>query len=344
MALSRYSEAPEDPREVGPPPLSAANALASGMRFLRRRRSIIFLIVLLCVGAGTFYLFIADPKFAAEAVLLIDPSRVEHDQQPSGPMDTQADSWRLQSQIEVLRSEKVALAVIKNLRLTRDAEFVGSGSNSVGNLIDEWITVRPKSEFELTRRAVKRFEDQLSVTRRNRSYAVQIRFQSVDPKRAALIANAIVDAYIADQMDARYEATRRAAKWLQDRMKELRAQLSAEASERAADVVGENGSSSQRIDSGFRRLTQSSGADTPPQSTSSIGTGRPVNNDRVAELNNQLSQVQVASQAIQRQSFPISEARVITDGMSRCLLNIAKRSLPELILRGVGLASKAAAG
>ena len=31
-------------------------------------------------------------------------------------------------------------------------------------------------------------------------------------------------------------------------------------------------------------------------------------------------------------------------GMSRCLLNIAKRSLPELILSGVGLASKAAAG
>ena len=30
--------------------------------------------------------------------------------------------------------------------------------------------------------------------------------------------------------------------------------------------------------------------------------------------------------------------------MSRCLLNIAKRSLPKLILSGVGLASKDAAG
>jgi capsular exopolysaccharide synthesis family protein len=303
------------------------------MRFLRRRRSIISLIVLLCVGAGTSYLFIAVPKFAAEAVLLIDPNIVEHDQQPSAPMDAQTDSLlRLQSQIEVLKSEKVALAVIKNLGLTRDAEFVGSGFSEkvalaviknlgltrdaefVGSgfnsfdLTDEWITDRPKSEFELTRRAVKRFEDQLSVTRRNRSYAVQIRFQSVDPKRAALIANAIVDAYIANQMDARYEATRRAAKWLQDRTKELRAQLSA--------------------------ATQSSGADTPPQSDSSIGSTdsrfstrfyteelrsrntqelRARNNDRVVELNDQLSQLQVASQAIQQQSFPIWDARVITE-------------------------------
>jgi hypothetical protein len=31
-------------------------------------------------------------------------------------------------------------------------------------------------------------------------------------------------------------------------------------------------------------------------------------------------------------------------GMSRCLLNIAKRSLPRLRLRGVGLASKDAVG
>jgi hypothetical protein len=31
-------------------------------------------------------------------------------------------------------------------------------------------------------------------------------------------------------------------------------------------------------------------------------------------------------------------------GMSRCLLNIAKRSLPKWILSGVGLASKDAAG
>jgi succinoglycan biosynthesis transport protein ExoP len=40
--------------------------------------------------------------------------------------------------------------------------------------------------------------------------------------RLARIANAIGDAYIVDQLEAKYEASRRASAWLQDRIKSLR--------------------------------------------------------------------------------------------------------------------------
>ena len=56
---------------------------------------------------------------------------------------------------------------------------------------------------------------------------MDINFTSTSPGKAAQIANAIADAYITDQLESKYQATRRASKWLQDRIKELRAQATA---------------------------------------------------------------------------------------------------------------------
>ena len=57
--------------------------------------------------------------------------------------------------------------------------------------------------------------------------AIDIDFQSIDPIRAAQIANAVADGYIADQLDAKYQAMRNATAWLEERLNELRGQASA---------------------------------------------------------------------------------------------------------------------
>ena len=54
------------------------------------------------------------------------------------------------------------------------------------------------------------------------TYAIEIDFNSLSPKRAAQVANAVADAYITDAFEAKYQTTRRAAGWLQERLKELR--------------------------------------------------------------------------------------------------------------------------
>ena len=46
-----------------------------------------------------------------------------------------------------------------------------------------------------------------------------------DPTRAAQLANAVADAYVVDQLDARFESAKRASGWLSDRLVELRQQL-----------------------------------------------------------------------------------------------------------------------
>ena len=67
----------------------------------------------------------------------------------------------------------------------------------------------------------------LSVKRVGFSYVIEIAFGSTNPGLAARIANGIADAYILDQMEAKYQATQRASSWLQDRIRELRDQSSA---------------------------------------------------------------------------------------------------------------------
>jgi uncharacterized protein involved in exopolysaccharide biosynthesis len=83
------------------------------------------------------------------------------------------------------------------------------------------------SEFQRSRRSLNIFLDQRSIARVGRTYVIDIGFTSLSPEHAASIANGIADAYIVDQLEAKYEATRRASVWLQERIKELRSQASA---------------------------------------------------------------------------------------------------------------------
>ena len=71
------------------------------------------------------------------------------------------------------------------------------------------------------------FQNRLSIKRVGLSYVIEIAFRSLQPERAAQIANAVADAYIVDQLEAKYQATKRASVWLQDRIRELRDQASA---------------------------------------------------------------------------------------------------------------------
>src|SRR5439155_17691070 len=64
----------------------------------------------------------------------------------------------------------------------------------------------------------------LDVRRVGQSYMMQINFSSNDPDQAAKVANTMIDAYIFDQLNAKYQANRRAGDWLQERLQTLREQ------------------------------------------------------------------------------------------------------------------------
>src|SRR5215471_11727738 len=210
--------------------------------FLHRQYRVIVVAFLSMVALAAVYLFTTPPSFTAIAKLLIDSRKVQLFQQQSVLGDTPADPWSIDSQVEILLSENVLLPVIKELHLTEDPEFVapddGLFSTIKGRVLNLPATImglvvnpsgssegQPSEEFALTRAAIGRLQSHLTISRSGLTYLINIGFRSHNPQRAAQVANAVAEAYVNDQLQAKYQATRRAGTWMGDRIKELRDQV-----------------------------------------------------------------------------------------------------------------------
>jgi succinoglycan biosynthesis transport protein ExoP len=267
-----------------------SETLQVALGFLSRRYREIGIAVGIAVTLGVIYLLTATPSYTATASMLIDSNKMHLFQQQSAFSDLPMDASAVESQVEVLKSENIALAVIKQLHLTEDPEFVGARAGLIGTLINfltaPFVSETPDSEsqFELTRQAVNSFQNRLNIRRVGLTYVIEIGFRSYSADRAAQIANAVADAYVDDQLEAKYQAAKRAGVWLQARLRELREQASA-----AQLAVVNYKNKNDMVDAG----------------------GRTINEQQLAELNSEL----VAAQS------QTAEARAKADRVQSILVS-----------------------
>jgi polysaccharide biosynthesis transport protein len=243
---------------------SATDSFHSVLEFLRRQYLIIAIATVIAVVLGIVYVITSPSSYTAVASMILDSKRIQLFQQQSLFTEMPVDTGNIDSQVEIIKSETVAKAVIKKLNLINDPEFVGGGGGFLGTLFSLGSLLSadgPRSEFALERQAVRALQSRLSVRRVGLTYVIEIGFRSTNPDRAAEIANAVADAYIDDQLESKFQAARRAGVWLQDRLRELREQASA--AERAV-VAYKN--RNNMVDAG----------------------GRTINEQQLAELNSQL--------------------------------------------------------
>ena len=73
--------------------------------------------------------------------------------------------------------------------------------------------------------SIQRLRGAIGVGRAGQGYILNISVTSVDPDRAARLANAVADSYVVEKLDARFEAAKRGSAWLSDRLVDLRKQL-----------------------------------------------------------------------------------------------------------------------
>ena len=211
---------------------SFADTLKSVATVVRRQLPI-FLIILPCaLTLGLLYLLTTPASYTAVARMVIDTRKVPAFQQQQTTTDTIIDNVAVATQVELLTSENVSKAVIKDLKLTDDPEFVGSGGGVIGMLVHLLSSLfnsgEAVSESDLMRYALATFESRRKITRVPQTYVMSISFRSLSPGKAAQIANAISDAYVVDQLEAKYQSTRRASAWLQERIQTLRRELRVE--------------------------------------------------------------------------------------------------------------------
>jgi exopolysaccharide transport family protein len=198
--------------------------------FLARQWRLIAIVTGLAVISGVTGLKFTPSQYTAQADLLLDNKNLTWTRSELTSEDRMVDIPSVETEIETIMSEKIALAVARRLHLDEDHEFIGPQNNLWGRifaLLQPNLRPEPNvGSVEKTRRVLATLKKNLRVTRLGRSYVQLISYTSLDQKKSANIANAFAEAYIEDQLQAKIETTQRASVWLEQRIEELRRQAS----------------------------------------------------------------------------------------------------------------------
>jgi succinoglycan biosynthesis transport protein ExoP len=244
-------------------------SLAEIAALLRRYAGTIVGCLAVALTLAVIYLATARPVYTARAQIIIDPQSSEVLRQQTGQNDVSLDTAAVESQIAVLRSEKIAISVLADLGSRSEftqAPPTGFGPSAVIAAVKSLVSramrrlglappapdpAAPAAAAENARRqyAINAFESSLDVRRVGLSYAIDIFFSAHDPAAAALAANATADAYIRDQVEARAQAARAGGAWLESRITQLRNQMDA-----AGRAVEEFKAAHGLVDTGDRSL------------------------------------------------------------------------------------------
>ncbi|MBW8301006.1 MAG: exopolysaccharide transport family protein [Hydrogenophaga sp.] len=201
--------------------------------FLRRNTLVIVAFTVAGITLGGVYLIKAQPIYQATTRLVMDPEqgRVISQDVSSGTVIIEAAE--IASQVEIVKSEAIALDVIRRLDLVNDPELVNTSSfraivmgflASTADILSgttQEDAATAVSEEEQLRRVMGRFLSRVTVQRVGQSYVLQIGYSSSDPQKAARTANALAEAYIRNGMNERAEAAKRGATWLESRLAEI---------------------------------------------------------------------------------------------------------------------------
>lgn len=212
--------------------------LADFLRMLRVRRGIIVGTAVTVVVVAMIVVLQMTPLYSGHAVVMLDEQKNKVEDVGAVLSGLPTDQASIQNQVQILTSRELAGRVIDKLNLDRDPEF-----NT--NLAPGWLSllawVNPKNWFgqkvstltkdEETQRErdnlIDKFLGRLSVDPIGLSTALNVTFESESADQAARITNAIADAYVEDQLNAKFEATQKATKWLSDRIQQLATQVQA---------------------------------------------------------------------------------------------------------------------
>lgn len=194
---------------------------------VRRQQRVFLIVIPCCIILAVLHLLTAQAIFTAHAQLLIDASKLKVlQQQETSDINRPIDSAQIETQVEIIKSRDIALSVIKSEHLENDPEFVGTGARLLARVLEFFGASDPIKKQSPNSPAVNSFLKKRNVTRIGQTYVLDVAFSSTDPARAATLANTLAEAYINNQLEAKFQAVRRASGWLEDRMKELRQQAS----------------------------------------------------------------------------------------------------------------------
>ena len=185
------------------------------------------LIPTLLVAAATLFVVNAiTPRYKSEAKIMVE-GRENVFLRPEAEKSIDraaADQEAITTQVQVLQSRDIARQVIRELRLGERPEFDPelAGGSPIGTILGAIGLGRDRLRMTAEERVMEIYFERLTVTAVERSRVITIEFQSEDPELAAKVVNAIVDAYMKLNQQAKLEQTKSASAYLANEIEQLR--------------------------------------------------------------------------------------------------------------------------
>src|SRR6202022_4537023 len=141
--------------------------------------------------------------------------------------DVSGLSMVVESQARLITSNSVLFKVIQDTNLDKDPEFGGESKGALTSLLGLFgvelrFTAAPKVDHTIALDALVRH---ITIRKTERSFVVDVEVWSYDPAKAAMLADAISNAYLAESKKSQATAARRATSDLSGRLKELQERL-----------------------------------------------------------------------------------------------------------------------
>src|SRR5262245_39887605 len=157
------------------------------------------------------------PLYTATAEVLLErPERA--------PTDTSSTDFHdysvIENQVAIIRSDPLLRRVVVKERLA-EPRPIAQEPQSTAPSKESPTSAEDQSVLD----AINGLRGALAVSRTGKAQVLSISITSTDPAKAAQLANAVANAYVVNQLDARFESAKQASGWLSDRLVELREQL-----------------------------------------------------------------------------------------------------------------------
>src|ERR1700761_7127505 len=209
------------------PQTSAGFSVLELSRLLWRRKVAIAAAGLVCACAAVAIGKSLTSKFSASAELYVDPRELQLVDRELTPraQDVSGLSMVVESQARLITSNSVLRRVIQDPHIDKDPEFGGDSQSTMGSLLGLFGLHGHTTENDNDTAALDALDRHITIRKTERSFVVDIEVWSHEPAKAAKLANALANAYLADSKSTQATAARRATKELSGRLKELQQRL-----------------------------------------------------------------------------------------------------------------------
>lgn len=202
-----------------------ANTMQELLRLVLKRRWWLISAVILSVAASIFYSMVKKPVYASTVVIELNKSNsgasaLEMGDELSSGLMGDADTLLtdLQTETSILESDALAADVIQHLNLMAEPPYSGILSDPHAHFDKQ----HPLTDPEVRAQAVDVFHGHLRVQPVRGTRLIEVTYEDHDARKAAVIANALIDSYKNQYLESHYTASSEASDWLTKQLADLK--------------------------------------------------------------------------------------------------------------------------